>query len=369
MEKISVAELQKKLADKQNVFILDVRPSDQRKEWKIGDSVHVDAYQKLNDGDDTALDMVEVPEGSTVVTVCAAGRTSLLASTLLHRKGVKSLSLEGGMKAWNYAWNTAELQFEGVKIIQVRRAAKGVLSYIIGSNGEAVVIDAALDPDTYLSIARQNGWEIKFVMDTHIHADYVSRTKDLAKASGAKLLLNENSKVAFDFLSVKDGDEIHFGSTALKVIHTPGHTWESTTFRLGDMAIFSGDTLFTDSVGRPDLNADRVEGIEKAKALYRSVKMLTSLHSDIMVLPAHTSNTVSFDNKLIADTISNVAARIDFAQMSESDFIEYTTSRIPPPPPNYEVIAAINKQGSYEGHVLADLEAGGNHCAISASIR
>src|SRR5688572_28100971 len=173
---ITVDKLQDKLNNKEPVFILDVRPTDQRKEWRIAGSAHVDAYRLLNAGDETALDMVEIPENSTVVTVCAAGRTSMLATELLRGKGVQSYSLEGGMKAWNYAWNKAEVSFpNGVKVIQVRRAAKGVLSYVVGSSKDAVVIDAALDPEVYINLSKQNRWTIKYVMDTHIHADYVSR--------------------------------------------------------------------------------------------------------------------------------------------------------------------------------------------------
>ena len=157
-EFITVSELQEKLNKHENVLIVDVRPTEQRNEWKIADSVHVDAYKQLNAGDETALDIVDLPENTTVVTVCAAGRTSLLASKLLKRKGVKAFSLEGGMKAWNYAWNAAEINFPNSKVIQVRRADKGVLSYIIGSAGEAIVIDAALDADVYQTIANQNNW-------------------------------------------------------------------------------------------------------------------------------------------------------------------------------------------------------------------
>jgi rhodanese-related sulfurtransferase len=222
MEKtITVKELQEKLNKNESVFILDVRPTDQRNEWKIADSVHVDAYKQLNAGDDSALDMVEVPQDSTVVTVCAAGRTSLLASSLLQRKGVNAYSLEGGMKAWNYAWNTATIEFGNSKVIQVRRAAKGVLSYVVGSGSEAVVIDAALEPKVYQEIARENGWVINYVMDTHIHADYVSRTRELAMASGAQHLLIAHAKVAFDFIAVKHGDTITFGKSRIEFIHTP----------------------------------------------------------------------------------------------------------------------------------------------------
>lgn len=362
---ISVGELQEKLINHENVFILDVRPTDQRNEWKIADSIHVDAYKQLNAGDDTALDIVEVPEHSTVVTVCAGGRTSLLASRLLQRKGVDAYSLEGGMKAWNYAWNTAELKVGVARIIQVRRAAKGVLSYIVGSSNEAIVIDAALNPEVYQNIAKENGWNIKYVMDTHVHADYVSRTRDLTMATGAKHLMIDKANVEFSYVPVNNHESIKFGSAELEVLHTPGHTWESTTFKLDNKAIFTGDTLFLDSVGRPDLKANAAEGIEKAKALYASLQQLQSLNEDIVVLPAHTSNTIAFDNRIIGESIKNVKSHVKAIQLSEPEFVDYTSSKVPPTPPNYLTIAAINKSGSYEGHVLADLEAGGNHCAIA----
>ncbi len=363
---ISVEGLQKKLNNKEPVFIVDVRPSDERDEWRIAESIHVDAYRQLNEGDETALDSIEIPAHSTMVTVCAAGRTSLLASRLLQRKGIEAYSLEGGMKAWNYAWNTAEaLLPNGVKIIQVRRPAKGVLSYVIGSLGDAVVIDAALDPEVYIEIARSNGWAIKYVFDTHIHADYVSRTRDLASASGATHALIDRAEVAFEFFEVSDGDSVGFGDTKLRVIHTPGHTWESTTFMIADLALFTGDTLFIDSVGRPDLKADEKEAVERTKTLFHSIKHLLSLNPSALVLPAHTSGTVRFDGKLVAEPLGKVSAPIDVANMSEERFVKHVLSRIPPTPPNYLSIAGLNKKGTYEGYQLGDLEAGGNHCAIA----
>lgn len=362
---ITVAKLQEKLDNKERVVIVDVRPAEQRQEWKIADSIHVDAYKQLNAGDETALDLFEVPKNSTIVTVCAAGRTSMLAANLLERKGIKAYSLEGGMKAWNYAWNKAELSFDHFKVVQVRRAAKGVLSYIVGSRDEAIVIDAALDPQVYIDLAKQNSWKIKYVTDTHVHADYVSRTRDLAIKSGAKHLLVYKAGVDFDFEPVKSGDAINLGKTVLQFIHTPGHTWESTTFKIGDDALFTGDTLFVDGIGRPDLKAEHEEAVNKAKSLYQSLKHLSGLNPSMMVLPAHTSNTVSFDGKILGDTIENVREKIKQIKFSETDFVDYALSRIPPTPPNYLTIVAINKKGSYDGYQLADLEAGGNHCAIA----
>jgi len=366
MEKsITVKELQEKLSKHENVFILDIRPTDQRNEWKIADSFHVDAYKQLNAGDDTALDIVEVPKGSTVVTVCAAGRTSMLASRLLQQKGVPAYSLEGGMKAWNYAWNTAEIVVGNVKIIQVRRSVKGCLSYIIGSKDEAVVIDASLDPQVYLDLANANGWTIKYVTDTHVHADYLSRTKDLAKASIATHVLIDKAAVEYSYSPIANGDRLEFANAILEVVHTPGHTMESTSFRLGDDAVFTGDTLFVDGVGRPDLKADQDEAIKRAKLLYASLHRLLKLTPKTVVLPAHLATAVPFDGKLIAETIESLKEKLDMLRLSESDFVMYTTSRIPPTPPNYQTIASLNKQGSYEGYNPADLEAGANRCAIA----
>jgi glyoxylase-like metal-dependent hydrolase (beta-lactamase superfamily II) len=269
------------------------------------------------------------------------------------------------MKAWNYAWNTAELSHaSGVKVIQVRRAAKGVLSYVIGSHNAAIVIDAALEPEVYSEIASGNGWTIKYVMDTHIHADYVSRTRELAKAVGAKHLLLDEAGIEFETLLVSSGQLVAFGNHEVQFLHTPGHTWESTTFKIGDM-LFTGDTLFIDGIGRPDLKADHEEAVKKAKALYKTLTGLLSSDPETFVLPAHTSDPIAFDDKIIGDRIMNVKKRVRLTDFNEAQFVEYVLSRIPPAPPNYLAIAGLNRKGSYEGLPLADLEAGGNHCAIS----
>lgn len=365
-KKISATELQELLNKKEKVFILDVRPIDQREEWQIAESTHLDAYKRLNNGDNTVLDEISIPENTTVVTVCAAGRTSLIASEALRERGIKAYSLDGGMKAWNYAWNKAEISFlSGAKIIQVRRPAKGVLSYVIGSANEAIVVDAALDPQVYQQLAKENGWTIKYVTDTHVHADYVSRTKELAIASGAKHLLIDKTVVEYFFTPVADKEVVSVGNSKLQFLHTPGHTLESTTIKVDDVAIITGDTLFIDGVGRPDLKANEGETIIKSKQLHHSLSMLFSLPNSFLVLPAHTSKAVHFDNTLIGEPLSTVKEKLDLLKLNEKEFVKFTLSRIPPTPPNYLTIASLNKKGSHEDLVLADLEAGGNHCAIA----
>jgi glyoxylase-like metal-dependent hydrolase (beta-lactamase superfamily II)/rhodanese-related sulfurtransferase len=363
--KIDSGTLANWLTGKRPVTIVDVRPKAEREEWSIPGSIHSDVYDKLKFNDPQALDNLILDRDRPVVTVCGAGKTSLKAANILKAKGYDVYSLEGGMKAWNFAWNTAEITLHNVKVIQVRRSSKGCLSYIIGSESEAVVIDAALDPQVYLDLANKNGWTIKYVTDTHIHADYLSRTRALAEASLAAHVLIDKANVEYDFIRVKSGDQLAFGNTKIDVIHTPGHTLESTTFRLGDDALFTGDTLFVDGVGRPDLKADPEEAIKRSKLLYQSLHQLLNLNPNTLVLPAHQATAVPFDGKLIGETIESLKGRLDMLRLKEKEFVDYTLSRIPPTPPNFLTIASLNKKGSYEGHSPADLEAGANRCAIA----
>jgi glyoxylase-like metal-dependent hydrolase (beta-lactamase superfamily II)/rhodanese-related sulfurtransferase len=364
---IEVDQLASWLKEHKPVTILDVRPLAQREEWAIPESVHEDAYAKLNANDPDVFNDLQVPLNTPIVTVCAAGRTSMLAAEKLREKGYEVYSLNGGMKAWNYAWNTSELFFDNgnIKVIQVRRLAKGCLSYIIGSGNEAVVIDASLDPEVYQTIAKQNTWQIKYVMDTHIHADYISRTRELAEATKASHLLYEKAEVGFSFTPLKDNEEINFGMTALKVIHTPGHTWESVSYALKNFAVVTGDTLFTDGIGRPDLKADEEEATRKTKSLFNSIQRLLALPSSTIVLPAHTSHAIPFDDKPIMATLEKIQEQVSLVKLQKDEFIQTTLSKIPPAPPNYQKIAELNRKGNYEGHVPADLEAGANRCAVA----
>jgi len=363
--RIDVSTLSEWLESKKTVTVLDVRPKSEREEWSIPGSIHANVYDKLKAGDTKAFDDIELDKGKPIVTVCAAGKTSMKAAELLKDKGYDAYSLEGGMKAWNFAWSTAEVVLNDVKIIQVRRSSKGVLSYIIGSKDEAIVIDAALDPQVYLDLASENGWMIKYVTDTHVHADYLSRTRELAKASIATHVLIDTANVDFTFSPIGNGGYLHFGNATIEVIHTPGHTMESTSFQLGDVAVFTGDTLFVDGVGRPDLKADLDEAIKRSKLLYASLQRLLRFNSKTLVLPAHFAKAVPFDGKLISETIEILKSKLDMLKLTESEFVTYTSSHIPPTPPNYLTIAGLNKQGSYDGYVPADLEAGANRCAIS----
>ena len=284
----------------QPVTVLDIRPDDEWAEWIIPGSVHVNAYAALKANDPDALAGVDLPDDRPVVTVCGAGATSLIAAAQLQTRGWQAWSLEGGMKAWSLAWNIAEMSLPdgSAQIVQVRRTGKGCLSYLIGSGGETAVIDVALDPEIYLALAQHRGWRISHVLDTHVHADHLSRGRKLAELSGAVFCLPATKRVSYPVTAVHDNDTLHIGTAQLKAQHTPGHTPESTSYLLNQQALFTGDTLFLAGVGRPDLEANREEARQRAHRLYHSLQSVLALPPETRIFPGHTSEPIAIDARL-----------------------------------------------------------------------
>ena len=365
---ISVGALRDLLERREPVTVLDVRPTSQREEWSIPGSRHVDAYEALWAGDADALDRVDLPTDRPVVTVCAVGNTSLLAADQLRRRGWKALSLHGGMRAWSLAWNAAEVAVPGTQasVVQVRRTGKGCLSYLVGSAGEALVIDASVEVPIYLQLAQGRGWRITKVVETHVHADHLSRARELARQSGAELYLPEQQRVKFPFQAVKEGDALQVGSSWLEALRTPGHTFESTCYLLDGRALFTGDTLFVNAVGRPDLKAsDPTETRTRAHALYASLERLLRLPVETLVLSRHTNEPIAFDGRPVAATLSQVRSALPLLAESESAFVEALLKRIPPNPPNHLQIVMFNEAGELPEGDPTMLEAGANRCAVA----
>lgn len=362
---INAEILRKWLEEGKPVFILDVRPKEQRDEWQIPGSIYLDAYKRLNAGDNSVLDEISIPENTPVVTVCAAGRTSQIAATELANKGIEAYSLEGGMKGWSLAWNTATIFFDDFEIIQIRRTGKGCLSYIILSNGEAVIIDASVSLDVYEELLKQYNLVLKYVIETHIHADHLSRSKQLAEKNKVPLYLPAPNKVTFAFDPIADAKIFQIGNINIKAIKTPGHTLESTSFLVDDKVLLTGDTLFINGVGRPDLKANVEEAFKKSQLLYQSLQKLLTLDDNIIVLPAHTSRPVDFDGKPVQATLSEIKKNVTMLQLNEEIFINTLLQRIPETPANYLSIVEKNLKGDFSDINPVDLEAGANRCAIS----
>jgi glyoxylase-like metal-dependent hydrolase (beta-lactamase superfamily II)/rhodanese-related sulfurtransferase len=366
--RIEADTLRQWLDEQRPVTVLDIRPDDERAQWAIPGSHHVNAYEALRSGDPGPFGTFSPPAGHAVVTVCAGGRVSQTAADILSARDIDAYSLVGGMKAWSLSWNTADLPLpsSSAQVVQVRRTGKGCLSYVVGSDGDAVVIDPALPADVYVEVANRRSWRIRHVIETHIHADHLSRARSLAERTGASLLLPNQARARFAFEGVGDGDSIAVGRVvSLVAWRTPGHTAESTCYVVNDAAVFTGDTLFTRGVGRPDLHTDDAGARRQAHELYGSLARLRELSPDVLVLPGHTSQPVPFDGRPIALPMGDVLIWLSEWMSSEASFVERLVSRLPETPPNFERIIELNESGELPAADPTELEAGGNQCAIA----
>jgi glyoxylase-like metal-dependent hydrolase (beta-lactamase superfamily II) len=215
----------------------------------------------------------------------------------------------------------------------------------------------------YLWLAEGRGWRIARVLDTHVHADHLSRSKRLAELVGATLHMPEGAPVSYSFSALGDGDVLEVGSATLEAVWTPGHTPESTSYLLDGRALFTGDTLFLLAVGRPDLEATPEGTREKAHALFGSVRRLLDLPCQTLVLPGHTSEPVPFDGAPISAPLSEVRNRVGSLLEDEDRFLQKVAGGLSPTPENYERIVALNRSGEQPEDDPTELEAGANRCA------
>jgi glyoxylase-like metal-dependent hydrolase (beta-lactamase superfamily II)/rhodanese-related sulfurtransferase len=244
-----------------------------------------------------------------------------------------------------------------MKIEQIYTGCLAQGAYYIESDGEAAVIDPLREVEPYIQKAERNKAKIKWVFETHFHADFVSGHLDLSKKTGAAIVYGPTAAPAFDAHIAGDGEEFKVGKATIKVLHTPGHTMESSCYLLKDeqgkdVALFSGDTLFIGDVGRPDLaqKAAHMTQEELAGTLYDSLRnKIMPLADDIIVYPAHGAGSACGKNmsKETTDTLghqkaTNYALR---AGMSREEFIKEVTAGLMPPPSYFPLNVMLNKQG------------------------
>jgi glyoxylase-like metal-dependent hydrolase (beta-lactamase superfamily II)/rhodanese-related sulfurtransferase len=365
IKEINTNTLRTWLETGKEVNVLDIRPIQERTEWFIPGSIYFNAYDKLKAGNTDALHGLHLDKSIPVVTLCAGGKTSMIATSLLQMQGFEAYSLQGGMKGWSLSWNTAKLSFTDFEVIQFRRTGKGCLSYLIASNNEAIIVDASLPVEAYQEALQKNKLIVKHVIETHIHADHLSRAKQLAEINKSTLHLPAPNKVNFDFIPVTGSTVFQIGNISIKAIQTPGHTLESTSYLVDDKVLLTGDTLFINGVGRPDLKANNDEAMQKSKMLYQSLQTLLALDENIIVLPAHTSQPVDFDNIPIQAKIGSIRQNVAMLKLSEEEFVNTILQRIPPTPANYLSIVEKNIKGDFSDINPVDLDAGANRCAVS----
>ena len=228
-------------------------------------------------------------------------------------------------------------------------------AYFIESNGEVAIIDPLRETDQYIEMAKQRGAEIKYIFETHFHADFVSGHVDLANKTGAEIVFGPTAKTNFDCTIADDGNIFKLGNVEIEVMHTPGHTMESVVYLLKDEdgknhSIFTGDTLFIGDVGRPDLavKSDLTKE-DLAGLLYDSLRSkIMPLEDSVMVYPAHGAGSACGKN-MSSETFSTLGeqkgSNYALQDLSKEEFVKELTTGIAPPPQYFPKNVALNKNG------------------------
>jgi glyoxylase-like metal-dependent hydrolase (beta-lactamase superfamily II)/rhodanese-related sulfurtransferase len=393
-------DLKERVDSGEDIYILDVRTPEEYQSWRIS----YDRYQnpplipvdQLFSPQTEALK--QIPKHQEIVTVCSHGNRSMMAAKLLSRLGYNVKSVRGGMSGWNAVYDIAKIhtKSDSVRIWQVRRVSKGCIGYLVASrhDNNAIAIDPTCQIDSsYTKLARENRLRITKVVDTHMHADHVSGASTLAKSVSAGLYVSqlEEYKVNIDHDDtglannsssiewIRNGKKLEIGNgVELVAIHTPGHTNGSISFSLTDNSsdekyLFTGDTLFVDGVGRPDLKEDSKELASMLHSTYYDIFNERQYADDTTILPGHFNvNTTSLmHSKAVSDTLGTIRQEvIRSLPSSKKEFVSALLHNTPPKPANYKTIVQINKGLMLCSRMqISELETGPNSCGISAMKR
>jgi glyoxylase-like metal-dependent hydrolase (beta-lactamase superfamily II) len=318
----------------------------------------------------TGLDP-EIP----VAVVCGHGLDSKILAFHLGRLGLDARSVTGGMVAWMRMTVPVELDPpEGLRrLLQFDRRGKGCLGYLLVSGHEAVIVDPPLVFDSYEESLRESGATPVAVVDTHAHADYVSGGIPMAEHFDVPYYLHPADAVYpydgtpgdIEFNPLAEGDRIEFGDTALRVMHTPGHTEGSVTLVLEDRVALTGDFLFVESIGRPDLGGREEQW---AGDLWDSlVRAIREWDDGMAVYPAHyASESERRMGRAVGIPFGRLRTENEILRIQDSDvFVRHILSQKAPFPPAYKKIKAINLGlAPIQESEVEELEVGRNECAL-----
>ncbi|QTD40401.1 MBL fold metallo-hydrolase [Sporosarcina sp. Te-1] len=369
---LTAGDIAKKVIRKEPFFILDVRNEDAFKDWKIeGESVqHLNVpYFDLLDGVDHILG--QLPTDRPVVVVCAKEGSSILIADMLSDEGRDVHYLKGGMKAWSEHLEPVKIGDlkEGGAIYQFVRIGKGCLSYMIVSGGEAALVDATRMTEVFTAFANELGVKITHVLDTHLHADHISGGRQIAEKTGAAYWLppKDAAEVTFSFEPLEDGRIIAVGKSKIEIqpIYSPGHTIGSTSFIVDDAYLLSGDILFIDSIGRPDLAGLAEDWVGDLRVtLYERYRALAE---DLIVLPAHFMIIEELnEDGSVSEKLGTLFAENHGLNIAdEQAFRKLVTDNLPPQPNAYQEIRQTN-MGKINPDIEAqrEMEIGPNRCAV-----
>lgn len=369
---ISAEQLHERMNAGQDVWILDVRNTEEHADWKIEGqtirSINIPYFDFLEDDDANFKDL---PTDEEMVVVCAKGGSAMFVAETLEEKGFKSSVLDGGMLAWSQFYHAATVFADDkVELLQINRFSKGCLSYAAISEGKAMIVDASRKVDYYLELAERYGFTIEHVVDSHLHADHISGGPALAALTGATYYISsgEVQGTGLKFEPLEHHERIRFGQAEVEVlaVPTPGHTPGSTSFLINEKLLMSGDTIFVGGLGRPDLGGKTEEWAQDLyDTVYHKVSMLSD---DVLVLPAHYADIAEIgDNGIVGALLGDIRESNDMMRNADkADFVEHVAGAASSEkPPNFEEIVAINRgELQVEKERAVELEIGPNRCAV-----
>ncbi len=369
---MTAKEVTRKVFHKEELFILDVRNESDFLDWKIEgknfDYLNI-PYFELLDGVDRILE--KLPSDKEILVVCAKEGSSVMVAEMLSEKGLNVSYLKGGMKAWSEHLEPVKVGelTDGGEIYQFVRIGKGCLSYMVISNGEAAIIDATRMTDIFLDFAKEKGAKITHVFDTHLHADHISGGRTMAKETGATYWLppKDAMEVTFEYMPLEGGNVVTIGNTAIDIhaLYSPGHTIGSTSLVVDGKFLLSGDILFINSIGRPDLAGKAEDWVtDLRESLYSRYRELSA---DLVVLPAHfmimdeLKEDGSVSEKLGTLFVNNHGLNIE----DENEFRKLVTENLPPQPNAYQEIRKTNMgKMNPDLEKQREMEIGPNRCAV-----
>jgi len=389
---ITAQELKEKILKRSKLVLFDVRPQEQYAENKIEGHDEIRQinvpYRELvaKGGKSDPIESIqhaierelkgEIPEDHEVVAVCGKGISSQDLAKALHRVGYNARTLRDGMDAWSHLYHVEPVvESEAYSIYQMSRPARGCLSYVLISNGKAVVVDPLRHIEKYLEFAESQNARIELVIDTHGHADHISGGRALADKVGVKYYLHPYdgihpidvlpAEIPYEFM--KDNQIFAINDLHIEALHIPGHTLGNVALLVNHNYLLTGDSIFVDSIARPDLGGHSETW---APIHYKSLKRLLELPDSTLVLPGHfSSHNEANERHLYAATIADLKARNEGVKKvleGERALVDYILSSLPDFPQQYIEIKRVNAGlMTPDEEKASELELGRNICALS----
>ncbi|GAA0134624.1 rhodanese-like domain-containing protein [Paenibacillus sp. YSY-4.3] len=373
LQKMTAGELTRRILSKEPLFILDVRNNSDVADWQIeGESIELVniPYFDLLESVDAALE--RLPEDKEVLVVCAKEGSSKFVAEQLVEAGISGVYyLEGGMKAWSEHLEPVligKLQ-DGGSLYQFVRIGKGCLSYMVISAGEAAVIDAVRMAGVFKDFAAVEGAAIKYALDTHLHADHISGGRKLAEQTGGTYWLppKDAGEVTFEYEKLEEGTVVTVGNTKIEIqpIYSPGHTIGSTSFIIDNRYLLTGDILFVESIGRPDLAGKAEDWVGD---LYTTLhERYKSLSDELIVLPAHFGKMTELgEDGAVSARLGDLYKHNPGLQVAaEAEFRRMVSENLPQYPNAYQEIRQTNMGKIHpDEEQQREMEIGPNRCAV-----